>query len=65
MGMINALDEDGSLPGANIRMEAAKQILDRVGLSKVEKLNVTSDKPMGVFILPAKADDTSTEIESN
>ena len=38
MGMINALDEDGSLPGANIRLEAAKQILDRVGLSKREKL---------------------------
>ena len=42
MGMINALDEDGSLPGANIRMEAAKQILDRVGLSKKEKLDSTA-----------------------
>ena len=30
-GLINALDEDGTAPGANIRMEAAKQILDRVG----------------------------------
>jgi hypothetical protein len=39
MGMINALDEDGSLPGANIRMEAAKQILDRVGLAKREKIS--------------------------
>jgi hypothetical protein len=34
MGMVNALQEDGSTPGASIRMEAAKQILDRVGLSK-------------------------------
>ena len=34
-------------------------------LSKVEKLNVTSDKPMGVFILPAKTDDNSTETESD
>ena len=42
----------------------AKQILDRVGLAKVEKMNVTSDKPIGVFILPAKTDD-STEIESD
>ena len=39
-------------------------ILDRVGLAKVEKMNVTSDKPIGVFILPAKTDD-STEIESD
>ena len=54
MGMINALDEDGSLPGANIRMEAAKQILDRVRLSKREKLDITAKVQHGVFILPPK-----------
>ena len=54
MGMINALDEDGSLPGANIRMEAAKQILDRVGLSKREKLDITAKVQHGVFISPPK-----------
>ena len=54
MGMINALDEDGSLPGANIRMEAAKQILDRVGLSKKEKVDITAKVQHGVFILPPK-----------
>ena len=57
MGMINALDEDGSLPGANIRMEAAKQILDRVGLSKKEKLDITAKVQHGVFILPPKSND--------
>jgi hypothetical protein len=57
MGMINALDEDGSLPGANIRMEAAKQILDRVGLSKKEKLDITAKVQHGVFILPPKNSD--------
>ena len=36
MGLIEALDEDGKTPGANIRIEAAKQILDRVGLAKRE-----------------------------
>ena len=54
MGMINALDEDGSLPGANIRMEAAKQILDRVGLSKREKVDITAKVQHGIFILPPK-----------
>ncbi len=54
MGMINALDEYGSLPGANIRMEAAKQILDRVGLSKREKVDITAKVQHGVFILPPK-----------
>ena len=57
MGMINALDEDGSLPGANIRMEAAKQILDRVGLSKREKVDITAKVQHGVFILPPKDKD--------
>ena len=42
MGLVNALDEDGKTPGANIRLEAAKQILDRVGLSKKEKLDVNA-----------------------
>ena len=57
MGMINALDEDGSLHGANIKMEAAKQILDRVGLSKKEKLDITAKVQHGVFILPPKNND--------
>mgnify|MGYP007000236186 CR=1 len=33
---------------------AAKQILDRVGLSKREKLDITAKVQHGVFILPPK-----------
>ena len=57
MGMVNALDDDGSVPGANTRLEAAKQILDRVGLSKKEKLDITAKVQHGVFILPPKNND--------
>ena len=57
MGMITALQEDGSPPGASIRMEAAKQILDRVGLSKREKIDVNAKVAHGVFILPPKQND--------
>jgi hypothetical protein len=46
-------------------LSASQQVLDRVGLSKVEKLNVSSDKPIGLFILPEKKNDDSQEIESN
>jgi hypothetical protein len=35
-------------------MEAAKQILDRVGLSKREKVDITAKVQHGVFILPPK-----------
>ena len=36
-------------------MEAAKQILDRVGLAKKEKLDVNLKAIHGLFILPPKA----------
>jgi len=64
LSMVGVIDDPSAI-GNRERLAASQQILDRVGLSKVEKLNVTSDKPMGVFILPAKADDTSTETESD
>ena len=52
--MVDMLDEDGTTPHANIRMEAAKQILDRVGLAKKEKLDVNLKAVHGLFILPPK-----------
>ena len=53
-GLVDALDEDGMTPGANIRMEAAKQILDRVGLVKREKVAINAQVAHGIFILPPK-----------
>jgi len=52
--MVNAFQEDGSTPGAAIRMEAAKQILDRVGLAKREKVDINAKVAHGIFILPPK-----------
>ena len=54
LGISRALTDDGSIPGANIRMEAAKQILDRVGLVKKEKIDVNAKVAHGIFILPPK-----------
>ena len=53
-GLVDALDEDGKTPGVNIRMEAAKQILDRVGLVKKDKIDINAQVAHGIFILPAK-----------
>ena len=64
LSMIGVID-DPSAVGNREKLAASQQVLDRVGLSKVEKLNVSSDKPIGVFILPAKDDDTISEIEPN
>ena len=52
--MVNMLDEDGTTPHASIRMEAAKQILDRIGLVKKDQLDVNMNLKHGLFILPAK-----------
>ena len=52
--MVNMLDEDGTTPHASIRMEAAKQILDRIGIVKKDQLDVNMNLKHGMFILPAK-----------
>jgi len=48
------MDEDGTTPHANIRMEAAKQVLDRIGIAKKEKVDINVRAMHGLFILPAK-----------
>ena len=52
--MVDMLDEDGTTPHANIRLEAAKQILDRIGIAKKEKIDINMKAVHGLFILPAK-----------
>ena len=52
--MVDMLDEDGTTPHAAIRLEAAKQILDRIGIAKKEKVDINVRALHGLFILPAK-----------
>ena len=50
------LDEDGTTPHANIRMEAAKQILDRIGIVRKDQIDINMKSLHGIFILPPKDD---------
>ena len=52
MAMGNVLDDPTQL-GVRDRMTAAKDLLDRAGLGKVEKVDVTSSSG-GIFYLPPK-----------
>jgi hypothetical protein len=52
--IVDMLEEDGTTPHANIRMEAAKQILDRIGVVKKDQLDINMKAMHGIFILPAK-----------
>lgn len=42
-------------PGANNLLAAANTIMDRTGLAKVEKLNIKTDAPNAILILPPKS----------
>ena len=64
MGLVSGLDAAGRLPQANIRIEAAKQILDRVGLGKREQLDINAKVAHGIFILPPKDDIINGTTES-
>ncbi len=54
--MKDMLEEGAVAPGANTRMEAAKQILDRIGLIKKEKIEIEATQG-GIFILPSKKEE--------
>lgn len=53
MSMVNIMDNPTE-EGNDRKLAAAKEILDRSGLTKIERIQVNSDKPIGVFILPPK-----------
>jgi len=48
------MNPDQPVPQANIRLQAAQTILDRIGLGKSDRLDVSHTVQGGVFILPAK-----------
>jgi hypothetical protein len=52
--LVELLDEDGTTPHASIRLAAANQILDRVGIVKKDQLDVNMNLKHGMFLLPAK-----------
>ena len=52
--LVSIMDSAEPIPQANMRIQAAQQILDRVGLGKTERLDVNVTNAGGLFIIPAK-----------
>ena len=52
--LTNLLDEDGTTPQASIRLAAATSVLDRVGITKKDQLDINMKSLHGIFILPPK-----------
>ena len=54
MKLVHVLDSDQPMPQANIKLQAAQTILDRVGLAKADRLDVNHKVEGGIILLPAK-----------
>lgn len=52
--LVNIMNSDEPIPQANIRLQAAQTLLDRVGISKTDKMDIRVEGSGGLFILPAK-----------
>ena len=52
--LTDLLDEDGPTPHSNIRLAAANSVLDRVGITKKDQLDINMKAVHGIFILPPK-----------
>ena len=52
--LTDLLDEDGTTPHSNIRLAAANSVLDRVGITKKDQLDINMKAVHGIFILPPK-----------
>ena len=48
------LSSDTPIPQANVKFQAAKEILDRAGVVKPEKMDINHNIQGSLFILPAK-----------
>tara|TARA_R100001594_G_scaffold23531_6_gene46087 strand:- start:1568 stop:1984 length:417 start_codon:yes stop_codon:yes gene_type:complete len=53
--LVHVMESDEPIPQANVKLQAAQTILDRIGVSKTDKLDINVDDSGGsLFILPAK-----------
>ena len=64
--IIEALDADGSIPAnqSDVRIRAANDILDRVGLSKRQEIHTQTEILHGVVFLPPKQDQKDIPYET-
>ena len=52
--IIEVMKSDKPIPQANNKLQAAQTILDRVGVSKTDRIDVNHNTGGGIFILPEK-----------
>ena len=61
--LIELMSTENTVPQANVKVQAAQTILDRVGITKKERLDVNHNVTGGIFILPQKEEVTIVATE--
>lgn len=56
--LVRMMDEDGSVPKGELRLKAVESILDRVGVSKKQEMDVKVEGDSPIFFIPAKLEQT-------
>ena len=54
--LVDVMDSEVPIPQANVRLQAAQTILDRIGLGKTDRVDVNHTSSGGIFILPSKGE---------
>jgi len=62
--LVDIMRTDKPIPQISNKLQAAQTILDRVGVTKQERLEVNHKTSGGVFILPAKEEVTIIDVEA-
>ena len=52
--LVEILESDDPIPQVNAKLQAAQTLLDRVGVAKRDKLDITHTSASGIFLLPTK-----------
>jgi len=53
--LLEIMESDKPIPQANNKLAAAQSLLDRVGVSKTETLDINHQISAGIFLMPDKA----------
>ena len=62
--LVDVLDSDAPIPQVGAKLQAAQTLLDRVGISKRERVDVTHNMGGGIFLLPDKETITINDEEA-
>lgn len=64
MALVGLMDNPAAA-GAQIKLKAAEQVLDRVNIAKSSDAHISISAPGGIFMLPAKDADRAKVIEGD